>query len=247
MEQGLLSDAAATLTQCNEKHIDTVLSLAAIHFRNKDFRSALDTYNAAQLIDDIPRIAYHIALCHYHLEEYEVALRSVVDIIETTVEEEYEDDSCLCFNLKAAILYAMKDVKSAKATVKEFMDIGGGEEEEDLLDAVTIHNDAIVKFDTDPAAAIQKLQRIIASQPQQQSYPSEALGNILIMFLNQGHEDLANETFEAYKNVAQELLPHETYSYIQAAITAMTSPNDTLESSVADHAKNLKLEMKRLQ
>lgn len=247
MEQGLLSDAAATLTQCKEKDIDRVLSLAAIHFRNKDFRSALDTYDSAQLIDDRPRIAYYIALCHYHLEEYEVALQAVVDIIETTVEEEYEDDSCLCFNLKAAILYAMKDAKTAKATMKEFMDIGGGEEEEDLLDAVTIHNDAIVKFDTDPAAAIQKLQCIITSHPQQQSYPSEALGNILIMFLNQGHEDLASETFETYKNVAQELLPHETYSYLQAAVTSMTSPNDTLESSVAEHAKHLKLEMKRLR
>ena len=245
MEQGLLSEAAATLTQCNEKDIDTVLSLAAIHFRNKDFRSALDTYSNAQLIDDSPRIAYYIALCHYHLEEYEVALQAVVDIIDTTVEEEYEDDSCLCFNLKASILYAMKNVKAAKTTMKDFMDIGEVEEED--LDAVTIHNDAILKFDSDPATAIQNLQCIITSQPQQQSYPSEALGNILIMFLNQGREDLASETFEAYKNVAEELLPQETYSYVQAAATSMTSPNDSLECSVAEHAKHLKLEMKRLR
>ena len=245
MEQGLLLEAAATLKHCNEEDIDTVLSLAAIHFRNKDYVSALDKYHDARSIDDRPRIAYYIALCHYHLEDYEMALPAVVDIIETRVEDEYEDDSCLYFNLKAAILYAMKDMKAAKATMKELMDIG---EEEDLLDAVTIHNDAIVKFETtDPAAAIQKLQSIITSQPQQELHPSEALGNILIMLLNQGHEDLASETFEAYKHIAPELLSHETYSYIQAAVTSMTSPTNTLENSVTEHAKRLKLEMKRLR
>ena len=245
MEQGLLSEAVAILTQCNDEDIDTVLSLAAIHFRNKDYISALEQYNVAQTIDDRSIIAYYIALCRYHLEEYDVALRAVTDIIDTAAGDEYEGDSCLYFNLKAAILHAMKDVKAAKATMKEFMDMA---DEEDLLDAVTIHNDAIVKFGTDPATAIQKLQCIMAVHgPQQELCPSETLGNILIMALNQGHEDLASETFEAYKHVAEELLSHETYSYVQAAVTSMTSPNATLESSVAEHAKRLKLQMKRLR
>eukprot|EP00986_Skeletonema_menzelii_P002032 scaffold556_cov144-Skeletonema_menzelii.AAC.1 len=245
MEQGLLLEAAATLKHCIEEDTDTVLSLAAIHFRNKDYASALDKYLDARSLDDRPIIAYFIALCHYHLEDYEMALSAVNDIIETRVEDDFEDNSCLYYNLKASILYAMKDVKAAKATMKELMDMG--EEEEDLLDAVTMHNDAIVKFDTDPAAAIQKLQCIITSQPLHEFYPSEAFGNILIMLLNQGHEDLASETFEAYKHVAPELLPHETYSYVQAAVTSMTSPTETLERSVVERAKRLKLEMKRLR
>ena len=95
MEQGLLSEAVATLTQCNEEDIDTVLSLAAVHFRNKDYISALEQYNVAQTIDDRSIIAYYIALCRYHLEEYDVPLRAVTDIIETAAEDEYEGDPCL--------------------------------------------------------------------------------------------------------------------------------------------------------
>ncbi len=242
MENGLLSEAATTLAQCNEEDIDTVLCLAGIHFRSKDYASALDKYNAAQLIDDRPSIAYYRALCHYHLEEHEVALRAVTDIIETTVEDQSECESCLveALNLNAIIQFAMKDVSAAKATMKELIEL---REDDDLLDAIIVHNDAIVNF-SNPTMAIGKLNELIS----QESYPSEALGNIITMYLNQGHDDLASEMFEANKQVLQALLPRETYSYLQAAIASITSPNDnvTLESSVAEHAKRLKLEMKRL-
>ena len=237
MEQGHLSEAATTLEECDDKEdIDTILSSAGIHFANGDYSSALNKYNIVQsLIDDKrPSITFYRAVSLYHLEENDEALRVVNDIIETTAEDQSECESYLveALNLKAVILYAMKDVSAAKETMRELIELL-----EDGLDVTTTHNDAIVNFGTDPTTAIQKLECIIS----QVSYPSETLGNILTMYLNQGHDDLASETYEANKFVAQEILPHETYSYLQAAVN-----NVTLESSVAELAKRLKLEMRKL-
>jgi tetratricopeptide repeat protein 30 len=243
VETGLLSEATTTLAQCNEEDTNAVLCLAGIHFRKKDYASALDKYTDNFIDERPPSIAYCRALCHYHLEQHEMALRAVTDIIVATAEDPSESESCLveALNLKAAIQFAMKDLAAARATMKELIQL---QEDNDLHDAVTMHNYAIVNFSTHPTMATKELNSLFS----QQSYPSEILGNILVMYLGQGHDDLASETFEANRHVLQELLSHETYSYLQAAVGLMTSPNDnvTLENSVAEHAKRLKSEMKRL-
>ena len=88
--------------------------MAGIRFRNNDYTSALEMYNSARMIDERPDIAYCIALCHYNLEEHDMAFRTITDIIDNTAEE--EDELILLVetrNLKASIHYALKDKKAA--------------------------------------------------------------------------------------------------------------------------------------
>ena len=232
-EQNQLSEAAATLAQCDKDDVDTLLSMAGIYFRNNDYTSALEKYNNARMIDERPDIAYCIALCYYNLEEHDMALQTV----DNTAGE--EDDLILLLeirNLKAAIHHALKDKKAARATMTKLVELV---EEEDFYDATTVHNDAIINFDSDPTGAIQKLLSNDTSS-------SEMVYNILVMYLNQGHDNHAVETFETYKHVIQGQIPHETYTYLQAAINVITSPNASLEITVAEQAKRLKSEMKRL-
>ena len=255
LEQGMLSACKTTLSQCLEDDPETILSLAAVDFRERKFANALEKYRIAkQVMGNQPAISYYIALCHYEMGEYDVAMKDVDEIIDRMRMEQNESrDFTLgrskikhsfvveAFNLKAAICYDTKLFDAAKNVMKELCELRNNGN----LDSVVIHNDAIIHNEDDPSVGMQKLSYLLSDTP----FPPETLGNLISLYTIHGHDDLAAETFEANKALAKELLLPELYAYLDAAIMSLSCPNDAfsmLETLAAQHAAKLRSGMKSL-
>jgi tetratricopeptide repeat protein 30 len=123
-------------------------------------------------------------------------------------------ETCLveAFNLKAAIEYEMRVVEPAKVTsetnpAKEAM-TDMPPRREDELDAVTLHNQAIIYADDDPTAAFKKLTYLISNPP----YPPETFGNLLLLHCKYQNYDvaagvLAENSHLTYKYLSQVRTP----------------------------------------
>ena len=239
MEQGKLTSATATLSHCVEDDHETILALATKDYCLKKFDSALQTYKIArQLTGDQPILSYYIALCHYQLKNYDVALGLVDELINSIENEDTSDQESMmnhefvveAINLKAAILHATKVYDAAKDTMSCF---------HDNLDAITIHNDVIINSEDDPNIAIQKLEFLLSEEIS----PTETLHNLLTLYASHGQEHLAAETFQANKDLAKEVLPREVYGYFDALQVSITSREDAitmLEKQVSTYIPKLR-------
>ena len=58
---------------------------------------------------------------------------------------------------------------------------------EEELDAVTLHNQALMNMDTKPTEGFEKLQFLLQQNP----FPAETLGNLLILYCKYEYYDLA--------------------------------------------------------
>lgn len=78
------------------------------------------------------------------------------------------------FNLKAAIEYLLKNYDSAREALT---DMPPRSEEE--IDAVTLHNHALMNMDTKPSEGFEKLQYLLQQNP----FPKETFGNLLLLYI----------------------------------------------------------------
>ena len=134
-------------------------------------------------------------------------------------------------------MHASKRYDEAKATLKHFSE---------GLDACTIHNDVVANISEDPAIGMQKLEFLLSNQ----SFPPEALSNLLTLYTRHGQDDMAAETFETNKHIAKELLPPDVYAYFDAFVMSLSCPEDAgsiLEDRLAIHTSTLKSVKKDLQ
>ncbi len=234
MEQGMMSESSKTLSKCAEDDPETIIALSTLAFRQGTFDKALATYKSARHImsSNQRMLTYCIALCHYRLREYDASLELIEEIIDTTrVKNQNSNDTFVkeALNLKAVLLYEMKQYAAAKTVTTLF--------DEDL-DTVTAHNHAIINVAEDPSAGIQKLGALLS----QQSLPPETLGNLLTLYTSHGQDILAAEVFEANKHLAGDLLRPEMYGYFEAVSLSLTCPDDAiamLETQRAHHIHNL--------
>jgi tetratricopeptide repeat protein 30 len=137
-------------------------------------------------------------------------------------------ETCLveAFNLKAAIEYEMKNNEPAKvgndtSSAKEAM-TDMPPRREDELDAVTLHNQALVYADDDPTAAFKKLTYLIANPP----YPPETFGNLLLLHCKYQNYDVAAGLLAENANLTYKYLSQELYDYLDACILVPTSPEE---------------------
>lgn len=77
------------------------------------------------------------------------------------------------FNLKSAIEYQLKNFDAAQEALT---DMPPRSEEE--LDAVTLHNQALVNMDLKPMEGFEKLQFLL----QQHTFPKETFSNLLLLY-----------------------------------------------------------------
>lgn len=253
LEEGALSACATTLSHCRddpetEARPETIVALATLDFREGRFAKALETYKiASKVMGDVPMITYCIALCYYHLSDYDTALEGVDGIIDEMREEQTgshgsshwreHNESFLAeaLNLKAAILYSTKRFKAAKDSMAELCELQNNEN----LDTLTIHNDAIINIKEDPSIGIQKLEFLLSNQP----FPPETLPNLLTFYTSHGQDNLAAEIFETNKHLAKDLLPPDVYAYFDAAMMSLTCPDDAfslLETQIASFVPKLR-------
>ena len=86
------------------------------------------------------------------------------------------------FNLKAAIEYLLKNVEAAKEALTDMPP-----RSEDELDAVTLHNAALMNMESKPTEGFEKLQFLLQQNP----FPPETFGNLLLLYCKYEYYDLA--------------------------------------------------------
>jgi tetratricopeptide repeat protein 30 len=182
-------------------------------------------------------------------KQYGPALRHIAEIIEKGVRSHPElsvgsnsdgmdvrsvgnssvlKETCLveAFNLKAAIEYEMRVVEPAKVAsetnpAKEAM-TDMPPRREDELDAVTLHNQAIIYADDDPTAAFKKLTYLISNPP----YPPETFGNLLLLHCKYQNYDVAAGVLAENSHLTYKYLSQELYDYLDASIMVPTAPEE---------------------
>lgn len=122
------------------------------------------------------------------------------------------------FNLKAAIEYLLKNAEAAREALT---DMPPRSEEE--LDAVTLHNQALMNMVDKPTEGFEKLQFLLQQNP----FPPETFGNLLLLYCKYEYYDLAADVLAenahlTYKWV--ELLSTENMGGL-AALTRNRSPS----------------------
>ena len=236
MEQGMLTSISTTLSHRSEDDYETMVALATLDFREGRYSKAMEKYKQARQVlgGEQPMLTYYIALCNYRLSEYDASLELIDEIINDSKDNDQDQCNSESFlvealNLKAVILYTTKNVDAAKSIMTRF---------KESLDAVTIHNDAIVNIEEDPSIGIQHLELLFSTYP----FPQETFSNLLTMYTRHGQDHLAAEVFQANKSLAHELLPSDLYAYFYALITSLSCPDDAivlLETQTARHANNV--------
>lgn len=80
---------------------------------------------------------------------------------------------------------------------------------EEELDAVTLHNQALMNMDAKPTEGFEKLQFLLQQNP----FPAETLGNLLILYCRYEYYDLAADVLAENGSLsAKYLSPVSTYT-----------------------------------
>jgi len=220
-----LSACASKLDSCLPEDPETIIAYAAISYKEGNYEEARLKYSdALNTLGYQADLSYNIALCHYKLKQTPAALKVIGDIIDRGVKEHPElsvgsntdgidvrsvGNSMVlqgtrlveAFNLKAAIEYNAKNIDAAKEALS---DMPPRQEEE--LDPVTLHNQALMYMEDDATAGFRKLNFLLSNPP----FPPETFGNLLLLHCKYGYYDLAADILAenshlTYKFLSQEL------------------------------------------
>ncbi|KAF7492722.1 Tetratricopeptide repeat protein 30A [Sarcoptes scabiei] len=195
------------------------------------------------LINQKPDLLYNLAVCYYHLKHYPEAMKFIGEIIEQGIREHPElsvgmnteglevrsvgnteilNQSVLveAFNLKAAIEYQLKNIDAAQEALT---DMPPRSEEE--LDAVTLHNMALVSMDQNPSEGFEKLQFLIG----QDSFHPETFANLLLLYCRFEYFELAADLMAENASFTYRYLTPNLYEFLDALITQQTSPEDAYQ------------------
>jgi len=242
-----------------------VINQAAVLFKDQKYGEARARYTEAmKMLGDLPELSYNIALCHYKQKQYGAALQNVASIIEKGVREHPElsvgsrtdgievrsvgnspalRETCLieAFNLKAAIEFLGSNLEASKEALS---DMPPREEEE--LDPVTLHNQALVHMDGEPNAGFRKLNFLLENPP----YPAETFGNLLLLQCKHEFYDVAADLMANNAQFTYEYLENELFEYLDATILTQTSPEEAYrkyDALTTKHIDTLRKLTKQLQ
>ncbi|XP_006617347.1 tetratricopeptide repeat protein 30A isoform X1 [Apis dorsata] len=229
------------IDQCSIDDIDTEINLGCLLYKEEQYEQALKKFaNALQIIGFKPHLSYNVALCYFKLKEYAASLKHIADIIEQGIREHpelgvgmttegievrsvgntltlHETALTEAFNLKAAIEYQLQNYESAKEALT---DMPPRSEEE--LDAVTLHNQALINMDTKPSEGFEKLQFLLQQNP----FPPETFANLLLLYCKYQYYDLAADVLAENVHLTYKYLTPYLYDFLDALITQQTSPEE---------------------
>jgi len=157
------------------------------------------------------------------------------------------------FNLKAAILYTMKDtemaaidynMKNIDAAKEALSDMPPRSEEE--LDPVTLHNQALIHMEDDPTGGLRKLNFLLSNPP----FPPETFGNLLLLHCKYDYYDIAADILAENAHLTYKFLSQDLYDYLDATIMVQTSPEEAYrkyDELTTKHIDNLRKLTKQIQ
>ena len=159
---------------------EAIVSEGCMFFKEEEFEKAKNKFQEALNMSGYQcDIAYNIALCFYKMKQLAPSLKHIADIIEKGVREHPElgvgsnsdgvdvktvgntqtlRETALieAFNLKAAIEFTMKNQSAASEAL---LDMPPRNEEE--LDPVTLHNQALMNVEKEPTNSFKKLNFLL--------------------------------------------------------------------------------------
>ncbi|XP_043273556.1 tetratricopeptide repeat protein 30A isoform X2 [Venturia canescens] len=257
--------AKSFVDQCPEDDVDTEINLGCLAYKEAEYEKALKKFsNALQIVGFKPHLSYNVALCYYRLKEYAASLKHIADIIEQGIREHpelsvgtategievrsvgntltlHETALTEAFNLKAAIEYQLQNYEAAREALT---DMPPRSEEE--LDAVTLHNQALINMDTKPAEGFEKLQFLLQQNP----FPSETFANLLLLYCKYQYYDLAADVLAENVHLTYKYLTPYLYDFLDALITQQTAPEEAyrkLDDLANKHTEALRKATKQVQ
>ncbi|XP_046628064.1 tetratricopeptide repeat protein 30A isoform X3 [Neodiprion virginianus] len=233
--------------------------------QEEQYEQALKKFSTAlQIVGFKPHLSYNVALCYYRLKEYAASLKHIADIIEQGIKEHpelsvgmttegievrsvgntltlHETALTEAFNLKAAIEYQLQNYEAAREALT---DMPPRSEEE--LDAVTLHNQALINMDSRPSEGFEKLQFLLQQNP----FPPETFANLLLLYCRYQYYDLAADVLAENVHLTYKYLTPYLYDFLDALITQQTSPEEAyrkFDDLANKHTETLRKATKQVQ
>ena len=240
-EQEELGHAKIILGQCAQNDPEVIIIEAAILYKEEKWEEARAKFqDALNQIGYQCDLAYNVALCYYKSKQYAQCLKYIAEVIEKGVREHpelgvgsnaegvevksvgntqilKETGLIEAFNLKAAIEYVTKNLEAAKEAL---LDMPPRNEEE--LDPVTLHNQALMNMDDDPNVGFRKFNFLLQNPP----FPAETFANLLILYCKYSYYDLAADILAENTALTYKCLSNEEFEYLDALIMSQTSPDE---------------------
>ncbi|XP_014607849.1 PREDICTED: tetratricopeptide repeat protein 30A isoform X3 [Polistes canadensis] len=251
--------------QCLLDDVDTEVNLGCLLYKEEEYEQALKKFtNALQITGFKSHLSYNVALSYFKLKEYAASLKHIADIIEQGIREHpelgvgmategievrsvgntlilHETALTEAFNLKAAIEYQLQNYEAAKEALT---DMPPRSEEE--LDAVTLHNQALLNMDTKPSEGFEKLQFLLQQNP----FPPETFANLLLLYCKYQYYDLAADVLAENVHLTYKYLTPYLYDFLDALITQQTSPEEAyrkFDDLANKHTETLRKATKQVQ
>ena len=265
-EEDDLSTCKSLLDQCMQDDPDTLVHYAAICVKEQRFEEARAKYaEATQILGFTPpEIQINLSLCDFKEQKFASALKGLGLVIEKAVREHPElsvgsatdgievrsvGNSLLlqetflveAFNLKCAIEYEMGNFEAAREALSDMPP-----RNEHELDAITLHNAALLNVDTKPSNAFTKLNYLLSNPP----FPPEAYGNLLLLHCKFGFTDVAADFIAENGQLTFKFLSGELYDFLDATIITKSSPQEAFkkfDDLAAKHVENLRKLTKKIQ
>ncbi|KAI5746150.1 hypothetical protein M8J77_000393 [Diaphorina citri] len=258
-----LSGALSLLSGCQDSDLD--VNQGCILYKEGKYDEALAKFTTAlNTLGFEPHLCYNVALCFYQMKEYAPALKHVADIIKRGIRKHpelsvgmategievrsvgntltlYETALIEAFNLKSAIEYQLKNYEAAREALT---DMPPRAEEE--LDAVTLHNQALINMDLRPTDGFEKLQFLLQQNP----FPPETLSNLLLLYIKYDYHTLAADVLAEFSHLAPKYLSPYLYDFLDAIMTQETSPEEAyrkFDELASKHVELLRKHTKQVQ
>lgn len=259
------SAARSLIEQIPSDDVDKDINLGCLLYKESRYEEAIGKFmNCLQIEGYQADLSYNCALCHYRMKQYPSSLKHIGDIIERGIREHpelsvgmttegievrsvgntitlHETALVEAFNLKAAIEFQLKNHEAAQEALT---DMPPRSEEE--LDAVTLHNQALIMMESDPTEGFEKLQYLIQQNP----FPPETFANLLLLYCKYEYYDLAADVMAENAHFTYKYLTPYLYEFIDALITQQTSPEDAyrkFDEMAAKHTDALRKLIKQIQ
>jgi tetratricopeptide repeat protein 30 len=117
---------------------------------------------------------------------------------------------------------------------------------EDELDAVTLHNQALMNMDSKPTEGFEKLQFLLQQNP----FPPETFGNLLLLYCKYEYYDLAADVLAENAHLTYKYLSPHLYDFLEALITQQTSPDEAyrkFDAIASKHTEQLRKYTKQVK
>lgn len=267
-EQDEVQLARSILDQCSPDAEERQVFEGALLWKEKRHADAMKQFTDAMNTTGYqPDLAYNMALCYYSTKQYGAALKHIAEIIERGVRDHPElsvgalsegagglqarsvgntgvlKETALveAFNLKSAIEYMMKNLEAAKDALDDMPP-----RDESELDAVTLHNQALVEMDDKPTEGFRKLNFLLGQHPS----PPETFVNLLLLYCKYSYYDLAADILAENPDLTYKCMNQQDYEFLDGLILAQSAPEEAyrrFDELSAKHIEALRRGTKNIQ